>query len=379
MKNLTLLLIIFIFSISFSQVGIGTTLPNPSSALDISSNSQGFLMPRMTQTQRNAIVAPANGLFIYNLDFSCFQFYNGVSWSKCLGEVQSNRLDCASVSTTGTTIVGVPISVGNTIKINVLVNVIDNYTFTTNTSNGYSFSASGIYPTIGINTITLVGTGTPIVTQTDNFTITNVQTGLTCAISNTVINQLTRNCLDYKNGGYNIDGIYLIDPDGVGGNQAFNCYCDMTNNGGGWTLVFNHDIAGGYWLNDAEADQFNIASPELTTSKYSILYKIDDLRSVATKYEFRLFYPSLNKTNHWSQTFNPRSGGSFTTPVAGYTAISIGMTANGWGGLENNNENTYLDGTVYDGNWWYSIGSKASFPGMPAESSSTDKVQLYIR
>ncbi|MDD5062975.1 MAG: DUF2341 domain-containing protein, partial [Candidatus Marinimicrobia bacterium] len=33
------------------------------------------------------------------------------------------------------------------------------------------------------------------------------------------------------------DGVYYIDPDGVGGNDAFQTYCDMTVNSGGWTMV----------------------------------------------------------------------------------------------------------------------------------------------
>ena len=49
-----------LYTISFfSQVGIGTTNPDESSALDISSSTSGFLLPRMTTTQRNAIVRPA--------------------------------------------------------------------------------------------------------------------------------------------------------------------------------------------------------------------------------------------------------------------------------------------------------------------------------
>ncbi len=369
-----------------AQIGIGTTNPEASAALEIKSTTQGLLMPRMTEAQRNAIVAPAAGLFIFNLDFNCVQFYKGAVWSKCLGEVASNKLVCSSATSTGVTVVGTPIQATNTLTIDVIVNTPDNYTLTTNTINGYSFSKTGVL-SAGINTITLVGTGTPIAAQTDNFTITFAETGLTCTVANQVILQPRKNCLEYKNAGSNSDGIYTIDPDGVGGAAAFNCYCDMTNNGGGWTLVFNHDItAGGLWASDAQADQFNIASPGLSTSKYSILYKIDAVKNDPTKYEFRLNYPELTKTNHWTQTFNPRSGPATSRAAVGYVAIAESMTTQNWGGLEFfATTNTYLDGTIPGSNWYYSIGSQVSWPGtsplaMPGpDNTPVTKVQLFIR
>ncbi len=54
--------------ITFAQVGIGTTSPNTNAVLDLTSTTQGFLPPRMTQVQMNAIAAPPEGLMVYCSD-----------------------------------------------------------------------------------------------------------------------------------------------------------------------------------------------------------------------------------------------------------------------------------------------------------------------
>jgi hypothetical protein len=51
-----------------AQVGVGTTAPDASAALEIESTTKGFLPPRMTLVQINAIATPAEGLMIYCLD-----------------------------------------------------------------------------------------------------------------------------------------------------------------------------------------------------------------------------------------------------------------------------------------------------------------------
>lgn len=64
----------FISFIGQAQVGIGTITPDPSSALDISANNKGVLIPRLTTSERNSITSAANGLLIYNTDSDEFQY-----------------------------------------------------------------------------------------------------------------------------------------------------------------------------------------------------------------------------------------------------------------------------------------------------------------
>jgi hypothetical protein len=67
--------------LSAQNVGIGTASPNGSAQLDISSTTKGLLIPRVTTAQRTAIVAPANGLMVYDTNLNAFWFYNGSSWA----------------------------------------------------------------------------------------------------------------------------------------------------------------------------------------------------------------------------------------------------------------------------------------------------------
>ena len=76
----------------FAQIGIGTTSPASSAALELSSNSKGFLPPRMTYSQRNAIepAATAAGLQVWCTDCGTngeLSIFNGVYWTNSTGDI----------------------------------------------------------------------------------------------------------------------------------------------------------------------------------------------------------------------------------------------------------------------------------------------------
>jgi hypothetical protein len=79
----TFLAAVLLTASTYGQVGIGTTTPAASAALDITSTTQGFLIPRMLAGDRTAIDTPATGLMVYQTDGTAgFYYYNGSSWSE---------------------------------------------------------------------------------------------------------------------------------------------------------------------------------------------------------------------------------------------------------------------------------------------------------
>jgi uncharacterized protein (TIGR02145 family) len=85
---------------TFAQVGIGTTTPDAPAALYVTSTTQGFLPPRMTEAERNAISTPAAGLIVYCTDCGANgqpQFYNGTSWVNMVGGT-AEAVDIPSVT-----------------------------------------------------------------------------------------------------------------------------------------------------------------------------------------------------------------------------------------------------------------------------------------
>jgi hypothetical protein len=81
LKNLTAVAFltftgVFSLSAQTGNVGIGTTNPNANAILDLTSTNQGLLMPRLNQSQEDALTAPV-GLVFYNTSTRTFRYQDG--------------------------------------------------------------------------------------------------------------------------------------------------------------------------------------------------------------------------------------------------------------------------------------------------------------
>jgi hypothetical protein len=99
--------LVLLFSIRmYAQVGIGTRLPDASSALDVSSSSKGLLMPRLTTTERDKISLPATGLMIFNTSSNDVQLNIGTPLLQSWIGVKRTKIDSVNsgdyISTTST-------------------------------------------------------------------------------------------------------------------------------------------------------------------------------------------------------------------------------------------------------------------------------------
>jgi hypothetical protein len=154
---LSLLLVQF----AHAQVGINTTSPHASSLLDISSTTKGFLPPKLTNAQMNAMSSPAAGLVIYNTDASSNYIYNGSKWNSLEDRISGFVND------------GVALQLDN-IKILLSTNTSERSLRIATISSNISLSGSSInyYPTSSVTSGGVLGAISGYVRQTDVFSTT---------------------------------------------------------------------------------------------------------------------------------------------------------------------------------------------------------------
>ena len=143
-------------------VGVGTTAPDASAKLDVSSTTNGFLPPRMTREQITYINNPASGLLVFNVDDNHYYFYDGgaKSWKEvALGTVTIAPFVCGSSFTDSrdmqsyTTVqIGTQCWMAENLNIGTMINgnlnqtnngTIEKYCYSNNTGNCKTYG--GLY------------------------------------------------------------------------------------------------------------------------------------------------------------------------------------------------------------------------------------------
>jgi len=68
------------------NAGVGINTTTPQAILDVVSTSSGILIPRMTTTQKNAIVSPTTSMQLFDTTIQKFQYWNGTNWISYLND-----------------------------------------------------------------------------------------------------------------------------------------------------------------------------------------------------------------------------------------------------------------------------------------------------
>ncbi len=92
------------------KVGDNPTTLNAAAVLEIESVTKGFLLPRMTDTQMNAIASPPAGLMVYNTTNNCTYIFKNSTWTSLCASSPTLTLSNDSLTISGGNTVVLPSS-----------------------------------------------------------------------------------------------------------------------------------------------------------------------------------------------------------------------------------------------------------------------------
>ncbi len=209
-------------------VGVGISDPDNSAILHVNDTLKGFLLPR---SSLGVPSTPAEGLILYNSAADEIIYYNGSDWNELSYTVSSAGAGGVNIAS------GILIGTG-TIEASAKMEI------RSNSANGLLIPRMTDAERDDIES---PAEGLTIYNTTDSAVQYYVaaswyEWSSSIVTYGTLVTNPGQSCKDiYDNNpaSQGVDGNYFIDPDGAGGNVAYECYCDMTRNGGGWTLVVN--------------------------------------------------------------------------------------------------------------------------------------------
>jgi hypothetical protein len=155
------------------RIGIGTSSPDQSAILDLTSNDKALILPRVDSTK--SITTPQNGMLIYDKSSKCIKGYEDGAWTNCFSagskstsivETASVVVDCDSSGFVGNYFNG-QVNSGTTYVVKITNNSFSNATINFNAADLKLTGVGGM--TVG------APTGVPALSS-GNITLTAGQT-----------------------------------------------------------------------------------------------------------------------------------------------------------------------------------------------------------
>jgi hypothetical protein len=213
------------------SLGIGTTTPAASSLLDVTSTTKGFLLPRMTTTQRDAISSPATGLSIYNTTLNTNDTYDGTQWQRF--GASTSITGTAAISTSLTT----PLLIGGSATTSPITYKTTTGVGTTGADHIFKVGNNGATEAMRILNSANVGIGTA--SPGYKLDVSGVIYGLNQIIANNTITDPTTNNTLSNGTVFSLNGVTTNNNFGMGLGAIRNSKYDMwfqtgSSNGGGY-------------------------------------------------------------------------------------------------------------------------------------------------
>ncbi len=229
MKKFVLSLLIIVSLSTNAQVGIGVAATDvaPSAQLEVKSTTQGFLPPRMTTNQVNAISNPAAGLMLFNSSTGNFMGYSSTSSSTTLQQLTNNNgwmglgysLEMGRMGSGSNVTLGQTFTIPNASTLNsiqVYLNNVSGGQSSTVTISVYSGSLGAAYTTVTFSNP--IATSSQTISNTGNITFDF--TPISLVAGNYYFN-ITCDNENYKGGANLAGGFTDTDANGSSVNEAF--------------------------------------------------------------------------------------------------------------------------------------------------------------